>query len=121
MKAETVKLQVKTVKRLAILIAVFGLVGGTSVFTQQFQLKRLGQKELAKAELALKKGDFVEAERLFREHLQVFPDDVEVQIKFADALLSVDSKSIARQSKALQVYNDILTRDPGARTWFGCG
>jgi tetratricopeptide (TPR) repeat protein len=112
MKAETVKLQVKTVKRLAILIAVFGLVGGTSVFTQQFQLKRLGQKELAKAELAFKKRDFVEAERLFQEHLEVFPDDVEVQIKFADALLKVDSKSQARQSNALQLYDGILTRDP---------
>ena len=112
MKAETVKLQVKTVKRLAILIAVFGLVGGTSVFTQQFQIQRLGRKELVKAEAAAKKGDFAEAERLFREHLQVFPDDVEVQIKFADALLKVDSKSQARQSNALQIYNDVLTRDP---------
>ena len=107
-------MKLKTVKRLAILIVVLSMVGGTSVFTQRIQVQRLARNELEKAELALKKGNFVEAERLFREHLQVFPDDVEIQIKYADALLKV-SRSPIRQSEVLQIYDNILTRNPGRK------
>ena len=43
------------------------------------------------ADNAVKEGDFAKAERLYREHLVVFPDDVEIQIKYADVLLKADS------------------------------
>jgi tetratricopeptide (TPR) repeat protein len=102
----------KTVKRLAILIAVLGLVGGMGFFTQRIQVNRMAQAEVAKANLAEKDGDFAKAEKLYSEHLQVFPDDEDVQVKYADALLKVD-KSPNRQMEAFDIYQDILTRDLG--------
>ncbi len=46
-------------------------------------------------------GDFAKAERLYREQLAVFPDDVEIRIKYADAFLKADP-SPKRQDEALQ-------------------
>jgi predicted Zn-dependent protease len=65
---------------------------------------------LAKAKLAEAEGHFVDAETLFRQYLQIFPDDVEVKIKRADAILKV-SRSPDRQSAAVQIYNEILKQD----------
>ena len=94
-------------KRLAILIAILSLVGGTSVFVQRFQVQRLGRKEIEKAELALGRGEYPTAERLFRDYLQVFPDDVEVSIEYAGTLLK-GSKTSDREKKARRIYDDIL-------------
>ena len=105
-------MRAKTLKRLAILIAVLSLVGGTGFLTQQIQVKRMARTELDKAALALKKHDFVKAQMLFREHLAVFPDDVEIEIKYADALL--ESVQIAEcKSRGFSNYNNILKRAQG--------
>ena len=40
-----------TVKRLAILIAVLSLVGGTGFFAHEIQVNRLGRNEIKKAKL----------------------------------------------------------------------
>jgi cellulose synthase operon protein C len=100
-------MKVKTLKRLAILIAVLSLVGGTGFLTQQIQVKRMARTQLDKAELALKKPDFVKAQTLLREHLEVFPKDVEIQIKYAGALREM-SKSPNARAEAFQIYNNIL-------------
>ena len=105
-------MRAKTLKRLAILIAVLSLVGGTGFLTQQIQVKRMARTELDKATLALEKRDFVKAQMLFREHLTVFPDDVETEIKYVGALLKA-SKSLNAQVEAVQRYNNILKRDQG--------
>ena len=105
-------MRAKTLKRLAILIAVLSLVGGTGFLTQQIQVKRMARTELDKAALALEKRDFVKAQMLFREHLAVFPQDVEIEIKYVGALLET-SKSLNAQAEAAQRYNNILKRDQG--------
>ena len=92
---------------MAILIAILSLVGGTSVFVQRFQVQRLGRKEIENAELALGRGEYPTAEQLFRDYLQVFPDDVEVSIEYAGTLLK-GSKTSDRKKKARRIYDDIL-------------
>ena len=57
-------MKARTAKRLAILIPVLSLVGVTGFFTQRYQVDRLARKELEKAELACKEGDFAKAEAL---------------------------------------------------------
>ena len=72
-------MRVKTIKRWAILIAVLSLIAGTGFFTQRFQITRLAKSVADEADNAVKEGDFAKAEKLYREHLVVFPDDVEIQ------------------------------------------
>ena len=76
-------MKARTAKRIAILILVLSLVGGAGFFTQRYQVDRLAKKELEKAELACMEGDFAKAEALFRAYVQVFPEDLEIQIKYA--------------------------------------
>ena len=101
-----------TVKRLAILIAVLSLVGGTSFFAHEIQVDRLGKNEIKKAKSALKEGDFATAEMRFRNYLQVFPDKLEIQIEHADTLLKL-SNSLLAQYEALQTYNNVLKQAQG--------
>ena len=101
-----------TVKRLAILIAVLSLLGGTSFFAHEIQVKRLGQNEIKKARSANEAGDFATAEMRFRNYLQVFPDELEIQIEHADTLLKT-SNSLIAQSEALQTYDNVLKQAQG--------
>jgi cellulose synthase operon protein C len=101
-----------TLKRLVILIAVLSLVGGTGVIAERFQEKRLAGNRIREAELAVDKQDFVKAEAIYVEYLQHFPTDLEVQIKYANALLKA-SKSLMAQSEAYGIYTNILTRASG--------
>ena len=101
-----------TWKRLAILIAVLSLVGGTGVVAELFQEKRLAGGRIKEAEVAIHEQEFVKAEAIFREYLQHFPTDLEIQIKYANTLLKA-SKSLMAQSEAYQIYNNILTRASG--------
>jgi tetratricopeptide (TPR) repeat protein len=101
-----------TLKRLVILIAVLSLVGGTGVIAERFQEKRLAGNRIREAELAVDKQDFVKAEAIYVEYLQHFPTDLEVQIKYANALLKA-SKSLMAQSEAYGIYTHILTRASG--------
>jgi tetratricopeptide (TPR) repeat protein len=101
-----------TLKRLAVLVAAFGLVAGSGFYTQRFQVDRLGRQQLAKAELAHQKDDFVAATTLLGEYLQEFPDDRETRIKYADTLLKA-SQSQKAKSDALTIYSNVLRRDDG--------
>ena len=105
-------MKARTAQRLAILIAVLSLVGGTGFFTQRYQVDRLARKQLEKADLAVKEGDFAKAETLFREHLRVFDDDREIKIKYADTLLKV-SRSLPAQTEAFRIYQMDLTQAGG--------
>ena len=99
----------RTAKRLALLIGVVVLVGVTGFFTQRYQLNRLAQRELKRAELAYQEGDFAKAETLFGEHLRVFPEHQDIQIKYADAILKA-SRSLGAQIEADQIYSGIVKR-----------
>ena len=105
-------MRLRTARRLAILVGVVVLVGVTGFFTQRYQLNRLAQRELKRAELAYQEGDFAKAEALFRDHLRVFPEHQETRIKYADALLKA-SRSLAAQAEADQIYSGILKRSEG--------
>jgi tetratricopeptide (TPR) repeat protein len=106
-------MNIRTAKRLAILVGVVILVGISGFFFQRYQVNRLAQRELGKAELACQEGDFAKAETLFREHLRVFPEDQEIQIKYADAILK-SSRSRPTQTEAAQIYSGILKRPGGS-------
>ncbi|HEX3446679.1 MAG TPA: tetratricopeptide repeat protein [Isosphaeraceae bacterium] len=101
-------MRVKTIKRLAILIAVLGLVSGTAVWGWNWQITRMAHAKALEAESAVKKGDFATAGRLYREHLALIPDDVEIQLAYADTLAR--GGSIAERAEALQVYGNVLRR-----------
>ena len=60
----------------------------------------------------MKEGDFAKAEKLYWEHLVLFPADMEIKIKYADALLKA-APLPKRQEEALQIYSEVLTRNPG--------
>ena len=102
----------KTLERWFIFITVLSLIAVTSFFMQRFQVSRLARSVVEQADNALHKGNFSKAEKLYWEHLLVFPADVDVKIKYADALLKVASLP-SRQREALQIYGGILTRSPG--------
>ena len=72
----------KTVMRLAILIGVFALVGGGGYFLWAYQVERLANGVVARADAAEKAGKYADAEQLYREHLAVMPDDIEVKREF---------------------------------------
>jgi cellulose synthase operon protein C len=105
-------MRTKIIKRWAIFIAVLSLIGGTGFFTQRFQVTRQAKSVEAKADAAVEDGNFAKAETLYREHLVVFPEDVEIKIKYADTLLKADS-SPKRQDEALQIYAGILRGHAG--------
>jgi cellulose synthase operon protein C len=102
-----------TLKRWSILIVVLSLIGGLAVLIQQFQIKRLAQSVAEQADSAAKEGDFPKAEKLYGEHLKVVPNDTDIQIKYADMLLKALPLLPKRQADALEIYNGILTRNPG--------
>ena len=85
---------------------------GTGVFAQRFQIIRLAKSVVEQADNAVKEGDFAKAEKLYWEHLVLFPADTEIKIKYADTLLKV-APLPKRQAEALQIYSEVLTRDAG--------
>src|SRR3954469_18813792 len=105
-------MRLKTVKRLAILIAVTGLVGWGGYRAWRFQVGKTAQGVLDQAARAEDKKDFLMAEELYRQRLAVAPDDPEVQVKYADSLLK-GSPTPRRQDEAGEIYDGILRRQPG--------
>jgi tetratricopeptide (TPR) repeat protein len=105
----------KTVKRLAILIAVLGLISGTGFIVHGFQIQWLGRSVLERADLAQKKGDLGKAELLLRGYLVNIPDDLDVQFQYANLLLEI-SRTPKQQDQALGIYYAILRRSPGLVT-----
>src|SRR5262249_14115456 len=104
-------MKAKTLARLAILIAVLSVVGGASFYTQQVQVAKTASVELKKADDAENEGNFARAEEVYRLHLKVLPDDVEVQLKYADAILKGED-SLKRNELAFQIYQNVLKRTP---------
>ncbi len=102
----------KTVKRLAILIGILSLVGGAGFFRHRFQVEKLGRSVLRQAERAEQAREFATAEKLYEEHAQIFPEDVDAELKRADAILKADPSS-SRQNEALRIYSAIVGRYPG--------
>jgi cellulose synthase operon protein C len=100
-----------SVKRLAILIAVLSLLGGAGFIVHKKQVERLGRNEIKKAKSACENGDFANAEMQFRNYLQVFPTELEIQIEHADTIQKL-SKSPIAQNNALQAYNNVLRQAP---------
>ena len=82
----------KTVRRLAFLIGVIVFLGGGGYLPSgRFQVERMARGVVARAETApRRRGNYAEAAELYAQHLAVVPDDVEVQIKYADAILKID-------------------------------
>ena len=101
-----------SVKRFSILIAVLGLLGGAGFIVHEKQVERLGRNEIKEARSAFEEGEFAKAEMQFRNYLQVFPADLEIQIERADTLQKVSKTPIA-QNDALQAYNSVLKQEPG--------
>ena len=54
---------------------------------------------VARADAAEKAGKYAEAEELYSEHLAVVPDDVEVQLKYAEAILKADGRRSGRRRR----------------------
>ncbi|MDR3622644.1 MAG: tetratricopeptide repeat protein [Paludisphaera borealis] len=102
----------KTVKRLAIVAVVLVLATVSVVVIQKRQVARLGQSNLSKAERAVKQGDLKTAEELYLQHVQVFPEDLDAKLKYAEVLLE-NSKTPARLAQVQRIYTEILNREPG--------
>lgn len=101
----------KTSKRLAFLILVVGILGGGAYFARMFQVSRMAQSIVARAEEADRAGDYIKAVDLYRQHLSVVPNDDEVMIKYADALLKAEDTS-ANQDDAMGIYAGVLENLP---------
>jgi cellulose synthase operon protein C len=102
----------KTARRLVILIVTIFVIGLLIFLTQRYQVTRMDRSVLARAAQAEKDGNFEEAERLYQQHLDITPDDQDVQLKYADLLLK-GVKNVNRQAQALQLYEQIVSRSPG--------
>ena len=105
-------MRAKTIKRWLIFITVLSLIAGMGFYFQQFQVTRLAKSVVEQADNALNEGDYVKAEKLYWEHLVLFPADIVVKLKYADAILKV-APLPKRQAEALQIYNEVLTSNPG--------
>ncbi len=101
-----------TLRRLAVVAVVLVLGVVSVVLIQRYQMSRLGQSNLVEADLAAEAGDWERAEELYLQHTQVFPDDLEAKLKYANALLE-RSKTPARMGRAVGIYDGVLAREPG--------
>jgi cellulose synthase operon protein C len=98
----------KTIKRLAILITIMGLIGGAAFWAQRYQLTKMAASVVARAQLAEKAGNLSEAAVLYQQHLDVVPDDTDTTIKYADLL--ADSDYLLKQQEAIALYSKVLKR-----------
>jgi cellulose synthase operon protein C len=102
----------RTIKRLAIVVVVLVLAVGSTFLIQRRQVARLGESNLSQAEQAVKQGDLKTAEELYLQHIQVFADDLESKLKYADVLIK-QSRTPARLAQATRIYREVLDREPG--------
>ena len=105
-------MRTKIVKRWVIFIAVLGLIAGAGFFVQRLQIGRLAKSVVQRADNAVKEGDFAKAEKLYWEHLVLFPADTEIKLKYVEALLKA-APLPKRQEESVQIYSEVLTRNPG--------
>ena len=102
-------MRAKTVKRLAIMLAVVGLVVGVSYVIWRYQVRQMSQGIVAQAETAEEKGEYAKAVDLYQQHLMIFPDDQVIQLKYADALLE-RNPTAKQKDEVLGIYKEILRR-----------
>ncbi len=102
----------KTVQRLAVLIGVIALLGGGGYLLWRFQVGRMAQGVVARADRAVQAGDFKEAAELYRQQLIVVPGDVDVQLKYAEAILKEEPPEKHRL-EALEIFEGVVSRYPG--------
>jgi len=101
-----------TLRRLAVAVVVLVLGVVSIVLVQRHQVSRLGRSNLSEADQAVEAGDLERAEELYLQHTQVFPDDLEAKLKYANVLLD-RSKTPARIAQAVGIYDGVLAREPG--------
>lgn len=101
-----------TLRRLAVVAVVLALGAASVVLVQRLQMSRLGQSNLVAADEAAAAGDWGRAEELYLQHTQVFPNDLDTKLKYADALLK-RSNTPARVARAVAIYDGVLAREPG--------
>ena len=107
-------MRAKTVKRLSILLAVIALIGGSAYAAWRFQVGKMAQGVVEQADKAMEKNDVAVAVDLYQQHLLVVPEDREVQLKYADALLKLP-RTMKHMENALGIYHEILNREPGRK------
>ena len=71
----------------------------------------MGQGVVDQADSAMKEKDYLKAVDLYQQHLFVFENDQEVQLKYADALLKLQ-RTPKHLETALAIYNAILNQKP---------
>ncbi len=102
----------KTLKRLMVLIAASSLIGLAGYFIWRLQVDRMARSVVEQADQFAEQKDYNKAVELYQQHLLVVPDDVEVQIKYADILIT-QGKTQKQQQDAMTILGDILRRQPG--------
>ncbi len=105
-------MKIKTFQRLVLLIAVFSLISAACYFGWSAQVDKMAQSVVARAERAEKEKDYGKAVELYEQHLAVVQDDVDVQIKYAEALINWD-KTQKHQEDAMAIFGQILRARPG--------
>jgi tetratricopeptide (TPR) repeat protein/Flp pilus assembly protein TadD len=105
-------MRIKIFKRLMVLIAAVSLIGVAGYFIWSIQVDKMARSVVARAERAEEKKNYGEAVDLYQQHLMVVPDDVDVQIKYADALIKWE-KTQKHQEDAMAIYNGILKQQLG--------
>ncbi len=109
------RMTAKTIKRLAILIIILGLIGGAAIWAQRYQLTKMAASVRAQAKLAEKlaekTGNLSEAESLYQQYLEVVPDDTDTKLQYAD--LMAKSDNALKQQEALALYSTVLKRNGG--------
>ncbi len=99
-------------RRLAVLIGALGLIAGCTYLVHGFQIDRLARSVDKQAAQAIEEGNFQKAAALYAEHVAVAPKDIELKLKYADALLK-GAPTPSQQSVALTIFDAILRRYPG--------
>ncbi|MHB1556470.1 MAG: tetratricopeptide repeat protein [Isosphaeraceae bacterium] len=101
----------KTVWRVMILFAGLTLLIVGGYFFRQWRVEKMSYGVLAQAARAEGEGDYGRAVKLYGEHLMVMPDDVDVRLKLAEAMLKQDPSNQSRRS-ALEIFDGILNQYP---------
>ena len=105
-------MKIKTFQRLMLLIAVLSLMGVGSYFVWSAQVERMARSVVERAERAETEKDYGKAVELYEQHLAVVPDDVDVRIKYAEALIKWE-KTQKHQEDAMTIFGQILKEAPG--------
>ena len=101
----------KTFKRSVIFLTTVLVLAVLIFFMQRKQVEKMDRGVLALAAQAEKEGNLDEAGKLYQEHLEIAPDDVEAKQAFAELLLK-GPKDPARWIKAADFLREQVTQHP---------